>query len=56
MKDGEPIPAHILGNMWAQSWGNLYDLVEPFPYAGATPDATPALQDLSILVNQNQYV
>ena len=22
-----PIPAHLLGNMWAQSWGNVYDLV-----------------------------
>jgi peptidyl-dipeptidase A len=25
-----PIPAHLLGNMWAQSWGNLYDDVEPY--------------------------
>ncbi len=24
-----PIPAHVLGNMWAQSWGNIYDLVAP---------------------------
>jgi peptidyl-dipeptidase A len=24
-----PIPAHLLGNMWAQSWGNVYDLVGP---------------------------
>ena len=23
----EPIPAHLLGNMWAQSWSNIYDLV-----------------------------
>ena len=23
---GEPIPAHLLGNMWSQSWGNVYDL------------------------------
>ncbi|NIP80981.1 MAG: peptidase M2 family protein, partial [Gemmatimonadetes bacterium] len=23
---GEPIPAHLLGNMWAQTWGNVYDL------------------------------
>ena len=22
-----PIPAHLLGNMWAQSWGNIYPLV-----------------------------
>jgi peptidyl-dipeptidase A len=25
----EPIPAHLLGNMWAQSWGNIYDVVAP---------------------------
>ncbi|WP_022976165.1 M2 family metallopeptidase [Nevskia ramosa] len=28
-KDGL-IPAHLLGNMWAQQWGNLYPLVEPY--------------------------
>jgi len=26
----EPIPAHVLGNMWAQDWSNLYDLLEPY--------------------------
>ncbi len=25
----QAIPAHLLGNMWAQSWGNVYDLVAP---------------------------
>ena len=29
-QDG-PIPAHILGNMWAQGWSALYDLLEPYP-------------------------
>jgi peptidyl-dipeptidase A len=24
-----PIPAHLLGNMWAQDWSNIYDLVAP---------------------------
>ena len=23
------IPAHLLGNMWAQEWGNVYDLAAP---------------------------
>src|SRR5208282_2973228 len=23
-----PIPAHLLGNPWAQEWGNIYDLLE----------------------------
>ncbi|MEX2125944.1 MAG: M2 family metallopeptidase [Woeseia sp.] len=26
----EPIPAHLLGNMWAQDWSNIYDLLEPY--------------------------
>uniref|UniRef100_F1MR35 Angiotensin-converting enzyme n=1 Tax=Bos taurus TaxID=9913 RepID=F1MR35_BOVIN len=26
-----PIPAHVLGNMWAQSWVNILDLALPFP-------------------------
>ncbi len=25
-----PIPAHLLGNMWAQEWNNVYDVVEPY--------------------------
>jgi peptidyl-dipeptidase A len=25
----QPIPAHLLGNMWAQTWGNVYELVAP---------------------------
>ncbi len=24
-----PIPGHLLGNLWQQQWGNIYDLVEP---------------------------
>ncbi len=24
-----PIPAHLLGNMWAQEWGNIYDIAAP---------------------------
>ena len=28
------IPAHLLGNMWAQEWGNIYDVVAP---RAATP-------------------
>ena len=25
----QPIPAHLLGNMWSQTWANIYDQVEP---------------------------
>ncbi len=38
-----PIPAHLLGNMWAQSWGNVYDLVAPAAGGGGF-DLTAALQ------------
>ena len=27
---GQPIPAHLLGNMWAQDWSNVYPLVTPY--------------------------
>jgi peptidyl-dipeptidase A len=29
--DGAPIPAQLLGNMWAQEWNNVYDVVVPYP-------------------------
>lgn len=41
-KDGL-IPAHLLGNMWAQQWSNIYPLVEPYPKANAV-DVTAALE------------
>ncbi len=37
------IPAHLLGNMWAQEWGNIYDLVAP-PAAPASYDIGDILQ------------
>lgn len=40
---GKPIPAQLLGNMWAQQWGEIYPLVEPYP--GATDvNVTAALE------------
>jgi len=38
-----PIPAHLLGNMWAQEWTNLYPVLEPYP-GEASLDVTAALQ------------
>ncbi|MCS6947128.1 MAG: M2 family metallopeptidase, partial [Steroidobacteraceae bacterium] len=32
--DGQPIPAQLLGNMWAQQWNKIYDdLLKPYPQA-----------------------
>ncbi len=42
-----PIPAHLLGNLWAQSWGNVFPLVAP---ARATPlyDLTAILRERNV--------
>lgn len=37
-----PIPAYLLGNMWAQSWDNLYDILAP-------PNADPGYNLTEIL-------
>jgi len=41
--DGEPIPAHLFGNMWAQQWNNIFDLLEPYPGV-SNLDVTAALK------------
>jgi peptidyl-dipeptidase A len=38
-----PIPAHVLGNIWAQQWGNIYPLVAP-PAADPGYDLTEILK------------
>ncbi|QYJ87779.1 M2 family metallopeptidase [Shewanella mesophila] len=39
------IPAHLLGNMWAQQWGNVYDMVAP-------EDADPGYDVTELLAKQ----
>jgi len=38
-----PIPAHLLGNIWAQDWSNIYDLVAP-PAGARAVDLTSILR------------
>jgi len=38
-----PLPAHLLGNIWAQDWSNVYDLVAP-AHAGAGYSLTDILR------------
>jgi len=38
-----PIPAHLLGNIWAQEWGNIYDVVAP-PRTSTGYDLTQILE------------
>ncbi|XP_015434614.1 PREDICTED: angiotensin-converting enzyme-like [Dufourea novaeangliae] len=40
-KDG-PIPAHLLGNMWAQTWSNIADFTIPYP-GKQLPDVSNAM-------------
>jgi peptidyl-dipeptidase A len=40
------IPAHLLGNMWAQEWGNIYSLV--------APANVPPPTDITELLKQHQ--
>jgi peptidyl-dipeptidase A len=42
LPDDAPIPAHLLGNMWAQEWTKIYPLVEPYPDA-AEIDVTASM-------------
>ncbi len=35
VSEEDPIPAHLLGNMWAQEWGNIYPIVAVPPGAQA---------------------
>jgi peptidyl-dipeptidase A len=42
-KDGL-VPAHLLGNMWAQQWTNLYPLMQPFADTGSSLDVTGTLK------------
>ncbi len=40
---GGMLPAHLLGNMWQQDWGNLWDIVAPYEGVGSL-DITGALE------------
>ena len=42
-----PIPAHLLGNIWAQQWGNVYELV--------APETSDPGYDLTALLTEHDY-
>jgi len=42
-----PIPAHLLGNMWGQSWENIYDILAP-PNTTKAYDLSKILKDKKI--------
>jgi peptidyl-dipeptidase A len=42
------IPAHLLGNMWAQEWGNIYPLVKPANAQDVGYDLTELLKEKKV--------
>jgi peptidyl-dipeptidase A len=43
VREDEPIPAHLLGNMWSQEWNNVYPLLAP-QNGESGPDVSAALR------------
>jgi peptidyl-dipeptidase A len=41
---GRPIPAHLFGNIWAQEWANIYDVVAPENAGASDIDLTEVLK------------
>ena len=41
---GGMMPAHLMGNMWQQDWGNLWDILQPYQNGGGSLDITGALE------------
>jgi peptidyl-dipeptidase A len=43
VREDQPIPAHLLGNMWSQEWNNIYPLLAPST-DNSGPDVGAALR------------
>ena len=46
--DEGPLPVHLLGNMWGQSWSNIYDLVYTEGSKSSSIDVTKIINDKEI--------
>ena len=46
--DSGPLPVHMLGNMWGQSWSNIYDLVYTQELNSNSVDVTKIIEDKGI--------
>lgn len=51
VKEKDAIPAHLLGNMWSQSWVNIYPLVEPYKNKSSL-DVSKTMQDKNYTVEK----
>lgn len=55
VSENGPIPAHLLGNMWAQTWENVADITLPFPNLTESIDITAELQNQVKTSTKNQF-
>ena len=44
----DSLPVHLLGNMWGQSWSNIYDLVYPSSMDANSVDVTKIIEEKNI--------
>jgi peptidyl-dipeptidase A len=50
-----PIPAHLLGNMWAQSWDNVYPLLKPATVTKSTDLTATLAERKATAVDMTRY-
>ena len=43
-----PLPVHLLGNMWGQSWSNIYDIIYTDNSKSNSADVTKIIKDKSL--------
>ena len=43
-----PLPVHLLGNMWGQSWSNIYDIIYTDNSKSNSVDVTKIIEDKSL--------
>ena len=48
VSNSNPLPVHMLGNMWGQSWSNIYDLVYPKQDEISTVNLTKIIEDRNL--------
>tara|TARA_B100000214_G_scaffold375507_1_gene362234 strand:- start:33 stop:1847 length:1815 start_codon:yes stop_codon:yes gene_type:complete len=48
VSNSNPLPVHMLGNMWGQSWSNIYDLVYPKQDEISTVNLTKIIEERNL--------
>ena len=52
----DPLPVHMLGNMWGQSWSNIYDLVYPKQKELSSVNLTEIIEERKLTeINMVEY-